>query len=231
MSKTAKKPDQSAESGQTDIEITPIEPTNRRVKAILEHIDGGSVLDIGCVQHDAEMEADPNWLHQHLYSHADEVLGIDILEDELAELVDAGYQVTYGDAENFALAQRFDTIVAGELIEHLSDPGAFLDCCRTHLEDDGKLILTTPNVWGIAYLKRLVFPGEVHCNEEHTCWYDRRTLRQLLERHGFDVVEIEFIRPTSETTPTPAPRLFWSLFDSQRLGANELIAIATPAEE
>lgn len=232
MSRTADSSVDGVEisSSGTKIETEPPEPTDNRIQAILEEIDGGSVLDIGCVQHTAEKETDPNWLHQHLYNRADEVLGVDILEGELEDLIDQGYRVMYADAENLSLSQRFDTIIGGELIEHLANPGAFLNSCREHLTDDGKLILTTPNVWGIAYLKRLLFSGEVHCNEEHVCWYDRRTLRQLLERHGFNVEEIRFLRPSPETTPTPAPRICWYL-DSQRLGANTLMVIATPTDE
>lgn len=209
-------------------EIDTRSPTDSRVSTILEQINEGSVLDVGCVQHDADKETDPNWLHQHLYACADEVLGLDYLEKDVEKLAEQGYNVTFGDAENLSLSRRFDTIVAGELIEHLSNPGSFLDCCREHLVDDGQLILTTPNVWGVTYLKRLLFAGEVHCNEEHACWYDRRTLRQLLERHGFDV-EIEFVKPQN-TSSTPIPQMCWHL-RMKRLGALSLIAIATPADE
>lgn len=200
-----------------------VEVGNSRIEAILRRVNYGSVLDVGCIQHSVEKESNDEWLHKHLYKQANSVLGIDILESDIENLQDKGYNVTVGNAETFDLEIEFDYIVAGELIEHLSNPGLFLDRCYEHLSAEGRLIITTPNVWGIAYLKRLAFNKEVHCNPEHTGWYDTRTLRQLLERHGFKA-DVSYIEPQN-VTPTPAPKLCWKL-GSKRLGAISLLAVA-----
>lgn len=195
-----------------------------RHKSVLEQLEPtDSVLDIGVVQHNAEYEKSDNWLHKHIDRKCIDVLGIDILKDEIQTLQDRGYNVQVADAEWFNLSRSFDKIVAGELIEHLCNPGIFLDRAYEHLKPGGRLILTTPNVWSIAYLKRLAFNKEVHCNSEHTAWYDTRTLRQLLERNGFDP-SVSYIEPQN-VTPTPAPQLCWKL-GSKRLGAISLLAVA-----
>ena len=82
-------------------------------------------------------------------------------------LADAGYRVSASDilGDNFlagervpfialnlnqdfanAIAQRFDAIVALELIEHLENPRAFLRQCRLLLRPGGVLLLSTPNI-------------------------------------------------------------------------------------
>jgi 2-polyprenyl-3-methyl-5-hydroxy-6-metoxy-1,4-benzoquinol methylase len=205
------------------------EPSDNRIRAILDRIPAeASVLDVGCVQHNARAADDRNWLHKHLYQRARSVRGIDVLVGDIYELQAEGYNVAYGDAEAFDHDETYDVIVAGELIEHLSAPGAFLERARRHLAADGKLIMTTPNVWGACYLKRTLLPGEVHCNEEHTCWYDRRTLRQLVERCGFAVSEQSFIEP-----PLGGEYLSWGLWQlgSERYGALTQLLVATPASE
>ena len=49
-----------------------------------------------------------------------------------------------GDAQTFRISAMFDTIVAGEVIEHLENPAQFLARAHEHLKPDGRLVLTTP---------------------------------------------------------------------------------------
>lgn len=166
-----------------------------RVETILPLLpEGGSILDIGCAQHDAGERSNPNWLHQHLYEIGNEVLGIDYLEEEIAELREAGYNVEHQNAETMDLGREFDTIVAGELIEHLSNFGQFLDRVHDHLLPGGALVLSTPNPWALHRFYQ-AFQGEVYSNPEHTCWFDERTLRQTLKRHDFEVESVAYVEP------------------------------------
>ena len=50
-----------------------------------------------------------------------------------------------GDAEHFALDRQFDTIVAGDLIEHLGNVEGFLKSVMGCLAPGGKLVIQTPN--------------------------------------------------------------------------------------
>jgi hypothetical protein len=58
------------------------------------------------------------------------------------------------DAQDFGLDQNFNTVVAGEVIEHLEDPGRFLACARQHLAPGGRIVLSTAQpfaLMNIAY--------------------------------------------------------------------------------
>lgn len=198
--------------------------TTPRLDAILDAVSqDATVLDVGCVQHDASAEARDNWLHKHLCQHTNEVTGLDYLADDVAELNDRGYDVVHADAHDFELDGTFDVIVAGELIEHLVNFHGFLDSCRQHLRADGRLVLTTPNPWALVYIRRAVVQGEAVGNDEHTCWFDATTLTQLLEREGYRILEIDTVRPS-------APGVSRVLYDTgfKTIGGTRLIAVATP---
>lgn len=172
--------------------------SNLRVETLLDTIpECDSLLDIGCVQHDAETSENDDWLHAELYDRADEVLGVDRLPDDVKALQDAGYDVVCADAERLDLDREFEVIVAGELIEHLSNVGQFLSRVRWHLQPEGRFILSTPNPWAFHRFRQALFNGGVRCNPEHTAWFDERTLRQVLKRHGFAVKSVDYVRPST----------------------------------
>jgi 2-polyprenyl-3-methyl-5-hydroxy-6-metoxy-1,4-benzoquinol methylase len=202
--------------------------TDPRIRDILEKIDGGQVLDIGCVQHDPTNRHDSNWLHQHLYDRADEVLGVDIDKEGIKKLQESGYNVAVANAEVLDLEEQYDYIIAGELIEHLSNTGEFLNATKNRLADSGQLIISTPNPWCWARLKNLIRKDGIPCNPEHTHYHDEHTLQQLLERYGFRA-EIKFVGPMSEGITR---RLYgMPLRQFRRLGATQLLAVAEVTNE
>ncbi|MGI6483974.1 MAG: class I SAM-dependent methyltransferase [Methanobacterium sp.] len=200
---------------------------DHRLKLIMNEINSyDNVLDIGCVEHDLEMTKKNLWLHQHIVNKAAYVLGIDILESEIKILNEYGYNVAVADAENFLFKKNFDVIVAGELIEHLSNPGAFLDCCRKNLKENGKLILTTPNVWYYQFYTSMLLKSKINSlNIEHTCWYDKKTISQLLERHGFKAIKIEFVIPNKYQRGYHISKVIYNL-NLKYLGGESIFIVA-----
>lgn len=121
--------------------------------------------------------------------------GIDISQDNVEKLRQAGFSNLYvQSAETFDLPEQFDTVVAGELIEHLANPGLFLDRARHHLGIHGRVVLTTPNPFSIAYslYALLKYPNTCQ-NPQHTCWFCPRTMTALAGRHGFVVQHFDLI--------------------------------------
>jgi 2-polyprenyl-3-methyl-5-hydroxy-6-metoxy-1,4-benzoquinol methylase len=144
----------------------------------------------------------------------------------VANLRADGFAVYVADAQDFDLGRTFDTVFAGEIIEHLDDVHGFLSSVRRHLAPTGRLVLTTPNVFYVAhFIYRWGGHGLVH--NEHTCWYCEDTLRRVLTMNGFSRVEISF---TGHTSPTPtrkaASYVAQHLLPS-RLALDTLIAVAT----
>ena len=153
---------------------------------ILELVEGKDVLDCGCIGDVAETPEEVRLAsHEHIAKKAKYCLGIDIWKEEVEKRHALGYNVVYGDVERMSLGRQFDVVVAADLIEHLSNPGLFLERAREHLRDDGLLCLVTPNAHSLNTSVKAVLGVHVAVNPEHTCWYDPATLRQLLVRYGF----------------------------------------------
>jgi|JRYF01.1.fsa_nt_gb 2-polyprenyl-3-methyl-5-hydroxy-6-metoxy-1,4-benzoquinol methylase len=164
--------------------------TKRRIEIITERVAGKRVLDIGCVDHTAEMEQGEFWLHGHIRRNAAQTLGLDLEADEVAKLVARGYDVVCGDAEEVDLGRTFEVVVAGELIEHLSSPGRFLRNAHRHLEPGGLLLLTTPNAFYPKRLLEIVRGRRAQVHPQHVSWYCPQTLAAAVRRAGFVDVEV-----------------------------------------
>jgi len=184
-----------------------------RLTIIKKYCKDRVVLDIGSVE-DPELirESYPWWLHKQIKSVASEIVGVDIYQKGVEKLREKGYNIIVGDAVAIDLGRKFDVIVAGEFIEHISNHGLFLDNMRKHLKDDGILILTTPNLFALRYQLRNLITGKVMPEKEHVCWFEYFTLKELCERHGFILREsfyyFDAVTPWYKYYPVRAITLF-----------------------
>jgi len=117
-----------------------------RINWICGEVKGPNVLDVGCSQGIVSIL---------LGREGKNVLGIDLLEEaieyasstlekeaeptkELVSFVNANFiTYPYGD-------RKFDTIIFGEILEHLTNPKDFLTHAKSLLTEDGKVIVTVP---------------------------------------------------------------------------------------
>jgi len=153
---------------------------------ILELAEGRDVLDCGCIGDVAETPEEAKLAsHDQIAKRAKYCLGIDVWKDEVEKRRAMGYNMVYGNVETMSLGRQFDVIVASDLIEHLANPGLFLERAREHLREGGRLCLVTPNAQSLNASTKAFLGAKVAVNPEHTCWYDPTTLRQLLARFHF----------------------------------------------
>ena len=193
-----------------------------RFARVRRYVERRTVLDIGAGSGIDRLD----WMHALVASVADETVGIE-LDDALATRArDLGFNVIAADAQTMELGRTFQVVWAGELIEHLSCVGGFLDAAHRHLEPGGRLVLTTPNAFAIAnFVYRI--GGRPRINKGHTCWFDEVTLGQLLRRHGFEVVEVSYV---GHRTPGRLRALLASTVRAllpRHLAENTLLVVAT----
>ena len=193
--------------------------------------NAAQIADLGCVDarpgkelSGSRLERKPNSLHRKLLAINPDIVGIDQDEEGIAALARQGYHVLCADVETMELTQRFDLIVAGELIEHLENPGRFLRNLHRHLKPAGQLVLTTPNPFYAAQRYKIWRRGAPSVHEDHTCWFDPKTLGQLLERTGYKVTRTSWIQPRRallKTWPVKVRPYF----------AHSFLMAATPSED
>lgn len=160
--------------------------------------DTDSVLAVGCVKHSVDetnIDEESEFLLKSLAENAGDVVGVDIVEEEVEKLRQHGYEVYAADAQRLDLDATFDKIVAGEVIEHLENPGQFLTRCKRHLNDGGEIVLTTPNPRRLQMLLWFLLDVDSPGNEEHTMWFDWFVMEELASRVGLEIVSYQSYAP------------------------------------
>ena len=155
---------------------------------------GKRVLDVGCSS---------GYLARPLVEDGCTVVGIE--QDEAAAEAAGAVceEVLVGDVETMELPFEpgsFDVVLCGDLIEHLRDPEAFLARVRPLLREDGRLVLTTPNVanWSVRLgllAGRWRYTERGILDRTHVHLFTRRTLVEALERAGFRVETLDYTVP------------------------------------
>jgi 2-polyprenyl-3-methyl-5-hydroxy-6-metoxy-1,4-benzoquinol methylase len=173
-----------------------------RVPAICRAVEGATVLDLGAVQHDASAAASDDWLHGRLSEQCERVIGVDTEAEAVATLREQGYDIRVGDATTLNLDVTADTVVAGELLEHVGDAAGLVASARRHLRPGGRLVLSTPNPWLLARQLR-----DAAVNSAHVAWYGPTVLRQLLDREGFVEISVRGVGPDHRGLTGVAQRL------------------------
>lgn len=83
-----------------------------------------------------------------------------------------------------------NVIVCGEVLEHLANPGWFLQRLRAQYVGV-PVVITVPNAYTTVGRKHLK-DGVENVNIDHVAWYSPRTLRTLLERYGYTIREFAY---------------------------------------
>ena len=184
-------------------------------KLLFPHIKRKIVLDLGCIDHHWRRSFREDWMHLFILKHAKEVLGLDYLEEDAKKLAQLGYNIRYGDAENFDLGRQFDVIFAGELIEHLENFRGFFESCKKHMNKESKLIITTPNCFALRYTLQHLF-NRAYANPEHTCWFDEVTLGHLVHRHDLKIDGMNYISASREGAKGIKATILWTISNIPR---------------
>ena len=96
--------------------------------------------------------------------------------------------VVAASAEALPFEERLDAVCAGEVIEHLADPLAFLVGCNHALKTGGALVLSTPNPYHLTELAKNVLGVRAGLfDDTHLFLLSYRSLHKLLDLAGFEV--------------------------------------------
>jgi 2-polyprenyl-6-hydroxyphenyl methylase / 3-demethylubiquinone-9 3-methyltransferase len=169
-------------------------------------VDGALLVDVGC---------GAGLLAPHLAGKGYRHVGIDLTVSALEQARTHGVRPLNGDAVALPLADTTaDVVVAGEILEHVTDlPGTVAELCRI-LRPGGLLVLDTLNATAVSRLivvhlgERM--PGVPRGIHDPHLFVDPGVLTRLCARHGVRL-EVRGARPTvsalaSYVRGRPAPR-------------------------
>ena len=132
---------------------------------------------------------------------AAEAVGVDIFEDTKNK---QNYKpldrFIFGDIEKIELPeynQYFDLILLPDVLEHLFEPKSVLETLKKYLKEDGKIIISMPNIRYYSALYKIVFKGDFKYEESgifdytHVRFYCRKNIQELLETAGYTILKQE----------------------------------------
>ncbi len=143
---------------------------------IVERCKGKRVMNLGCAS---------GALHGKIKAVATEAIGVDreASADIICDLDDTPQDLT--DPSRWPGLYGAEIVVAGEIIEHLGNPGRLLQQLK---KLSAPVIITVPNAFHTAGLRWMKL-GYEQVNPDHISWFSWKTLKTLVERYGFAVSE------------------------------------------
>jgi len=113
------------------------------------------------------------------------VNGVDVSPTAAQYVRSLGFEVFQGELQDAGFpAQQFDVITAGELLEHLFEPGLIIKEIARLLRPGGLFWTTTPHGHGLS-ARMLGLKWSVICPPEHLQLFSIAGLKNLLLRAGF----------------------------------------------
>lgn len=205
------------------------------LRLVRRYSGGGTLLDLGAAGGE---------LGDGLRTHFKRRIGFEFDVDRIGDLRTRFDQAVIANLEQMdALPRNVQAIVLADVLEHLRDPIHILRLCRESLSSDGRLFVSVPNIANVTIRVGLLFGIFRYrergiLDETHLRFYTKHTIREELERAGFQVmkvhgstVPIRLIAPgstpeimvrTGEKMLTGMTRLWRALF------AYQIILVARP---
>lgn len=151
-----------------------------------------TILDIGCAT---------GYMAQELQKKKCKTWGIDIDENAVNKAkhyLEKGYIASIDDINTLGLKKNFfDYILLQDVLEHIVDGEAALECLKKYLKKDGKILISTPNIAHITPRLNLLcgkfdYTDTGVMDKTHVHFYTRNSLVELLKRLHIRIDDIKY---------------------------------------
>ena len=144
----------------------------------------GKILHLGASDNGADYD-----LHRFLKEKHKVVVSVDLQEaDIIQDLNDLKWEIL----------EKYDTVLAGEVIEHIHNPTTFVKNCVELLRPGGRLIISTPNATSLIYLYNpnwcVNYEGNSYEEDEgHIHTFTIGMLKFLMKKQGIEKIDYEYL--------------------------------------
>jgi 2-polyprenyl-3-methyl-5-hydroxy-6-metoxy-1,4-benzoquinol methylase len=175
---------------------------------VVTYAAGKSVLHLGCADAGfSQQKFDSGlFLHARLQKVAKSLWGVDVDTAGLDWMSSQGWQNLYHldierlETEPRILAESFDLLVLTEVLEHLNNPGRFLEAIRPLFHFQTELLISTPNATSLSnIIANLHHQESVH--PEHNFWFSYHTLGSMLNKYGYQIRQFALYSQYDYTQP------------------------------
>lgn len=155
---------------------------------------------VGTDRRVVELGPATGYMSRALRARGCSVVGIEVDPAMAAEASQFCERVIVGDLDSLDLeaelgSDRFDVIVAADVLEHLKDPLAALRTLRGFLADDGFFVISLPNI-AHGSVRLALLEGHFRyqklglLDETHLRFFTRETIEGLLDQAELGIAEI-----------------------------------------
>jgi methionine biosynthesis protein MetW len=131
------------------------------------------------------------------------VTGVEVDPNAAREARENGLTVIEGSLEDISfrnsITQRFDVVLATDVLEHLRDPASVLDDFKRWLAPGGRAIIAVPNIATWPIREQLFFRGDFEYQESgildrtHVHFFTWNTLHKLVRDQRWSVLDSAYI--------------------------------------
>ncbi len=164
------------------------------LRNILSHVKTGArVLEVGCYT---------GYLLSRIAAAVPDAVVVGLDPSSFASAVGRqrhGLDIRVGTIFDELDLGRFDVVIAMHVIEHVVEPGIFVERLRRFLDDGGRIYVEVPDATGFRSWND---PREQRAepyfefNFEHINYFDRDSLTNLMRLHGYEPLEVAQQRST-----------------------------------
>jgi O-antigen biosynthesis protein len=158
---------------------------------LLEKTNGRrlKILDVGCSE---------GYLGGYLKNLGHIVLGVEINPQsahKASEVLDSVYKGTINDYFRDHSDEKFDAILFADVLEHIAEPSQVLEICHNHLNLDGFIIASLPNV-AHAAIRAMLLEGRWDyadlgiLDRTHLRFFTKDSASALFEQAHYDIERI-----------------------------------------
>ncbi len=177
--------------------ISSIDTTNKNnshtiaIDFLLEKANGSllKILDVGCSE---------GYLGAYLKNLGHAVLGVEMNPQsahKASEVLDSVYNGSISEYFNHHSDEKFDVILFGDVLEHIADPNEVLEVCHKHLNNNGFIIASLPNV-AHAAIRAMLLEGRWEyadlgiLDRTHLRFFTKDSAKALFEQAQYDIEDI-----------------------------------------